>query len=587
MIALGAAHPTSPPLTPTRFVLQTMILPTPDGSDGSPGVLGCVPTDVDLAGGNRSCTVNCSIPARRRRLQHEGVAGLDNGAVAGVQRLLCPVCPHHPVLPYLPWLPAIHAVWRHLAVVAEDDDFHLLVEGDAPLHSAAAHVASLAAGALADRERLDADGVSELNDLRVREARVSHVRMYTIRAVEVRTRTGAPAHGLVVLVAFVAKRHVVHSPLSTGHNAERAIQRVRHHLRRFYVARNHGGGRDWVQHASLGDDDVQSLEASLVHGNVVVHQGAEHIHHRRAAHGARRVEVVGKLRGSACEVDHGRARRLIDRDLDRDPGTAVGLICELTWLQRVYGAPHGLLRIVLHVAHVRLRGWQGELIDHLAQLRYPLVVARNLRPDVGEVCIRVACRVWPGSEQLAELLLAEGALVHELEVVDEHSLLINRFGLGRHGSGRDTADVALVPAGPDVEYDLTPCVIEYGRHHSHVREMRPAVVWVVEHVYIARLDGALVVVDHCADGFSHGAQVHRHVRCVGNELPFGVEYGAREVKALFHVDAERRVLKGEAHLLRDAHEEVVENLEVDGVTRRTDGHLALQGHDALDHQAAR
>ena len=53
--------------------------------------------------------------------------------------------------------------------------------------------------------------------------------------------------------------------------------------------------------------------------------------------------------------------------------------------------------------------------------------------------------------------------------------------------------------------------------------MRAAVIGVIEHKYIARLHAAMVVLDHGLDALAHGAQMHRHVRGVGNQMPLGTE----------------------------------------------------------------
>ena len=88
--------------------------------------------------------------------------------------------------------------------------------------------------------------------------------------------------------------------------------------------------------------------------------------------------------------------------------------------------------------------------------------------------------------------------------------------------------------------------------------------------------------DHRLDRFAHAAQVHRHVRRVGDQLAGGAEQRAGEVQPLLDVHRVGGVLQPQAHLLGDVHEQVVEHLQhhrvglgADGMARDTRTH-ALQ-----------
>ena len=61
-------------------------------------------------------------------------------------------------------------------------------------------------------------------------------------------------------------------------------------------------------------------------------------------------------------------------------------------------------------------------------------------------------------------------------------------------------------------------LFEHRRNHGDIRQMRAAVVWRVEHVYVARLHLAAVLAYHRADGFAHRAQMDWHVRGVRDQL---------------------------------------------------------------------
>jgi hypothetical protein len=89
-------------------------------------------------------------------------------------------------------------------------------------------------------------------------------------------------------------------------------------------------------------------------------------------------------------------------------------------------------------------------------------------------------------------------------------------------------------------------------------------VGIVQHVHIARLEARVALHDR-ADRFAHRAQVHRHVRRVGDQGSAGIEQRAAEIQPLLDVDRVGRVLQAQTHLLGDVHEQVVEHLEHDGI----------------------
>jgi hypothetical protein len=154
-----------------------------------------------------------------------------------------------------------------------------------------------------------------------------------ISTVEVRPGTGAAADRLVILIALVAEGEVVHGSLGGAHEAERAIERVGDDLRRLDVAGDDSRRIARAQHAAGGNDDLERLQAALVHGDVVVHQRAEDIEHGRLAHRRGRVEVAVLLRRGAREIDDGAAGLTIDVDAHLDDGTVVELVGEAAGLE--------------------------------------------------------------------------------------------------------------------------------------------------------------------------------------------------------------------------------------------------------------
>ena len=100
-----------------------------------------------------------------------------------------------------------------------------------------------------------------------------------------------------------------------------------------------------------------------------------------------------------------------------------------------------------------------------------------------------------------------------------------------------------------------------------VWQVRAAVVGIVQHIHIAGLHLASIFTDDGLDAFTHGTQVHGHVRRIGNQITSGVKQSATEVKALFDVHRVGGVLQLQSHLLGDVHEEIVEDLQQYRVNR--------------------
>ena len=91
--------------------------------------------------------------------------------------------------------------------------------------------------------------------------------------------------------------------------------------------------------------------------------------------------------------------------------------------------------------------------------------------------------------------------------------------------------------------------------------MRSTVVGRVDQVRVARTQVPAVGLHHRRDARAHRAQVHRHVRRVGNQLRLRVEDCTGEVEPLLDVYRAGGLLKHDAHLFGDMHEEPVHHLE--------------------------
>ncbi len=226
---------------------------------------------------------------------------------------------------------------------------------------------------------------------------------------------------------------------------------------------------------------------------------------------------------------------------------------------------HALLRVVLHVAHVGAHDVEAEVLDHAVELGFALGVGCNLRLEVGDVLVRLACRVLRAREQRARLGFEEAASLHQFDVVDIDAFLGDGGGARRHRAGREPADVLVVAAARDVEQHLSAGGVEHRRHHGDVGQMRAAVVRRVQHVGIARAHLGSAQADDGLDRAVHGTEVDGQMRRVGDERALGIEHRAREVEPLLDVDRLRRVAQRFPHLLGDRHEQVVEHLEQDGI----------------------
>ena len=256
----------------------------------------------------------------------------------------------------------------------------------------------------------------------------------------------------------------------------------------------------------------------------------------------------------------------VDRDLDLDHLAGVGRVFVFGAVrQALQHAAHALGGIVLDMAHIGLDHVEPEMRDHLAQLGDALLVGGDLRLEVGDVLVRVAGRVGVVGQERVQLLLLELAALDDAEIVDQHAFLVDRGGERRHRAGRRAADIGMMAARGDVEEDFLAGVVEHRRHHRDVGQMRAAIIGRVEREDVAGMDVARIEADDGLDRAVHRAEMHRHVRRVGDQRAGAVEDRAGEIQPLLDVDRIGGVLQRHAHLLGDRHEEVVEHFQHDRV----------------------
>ena len=262
----------------------------------------------------------------------------------------------------------------------------------------------------------------------------------------------------------------------------------------------------------------------------------------------------------------------VDRDPDPDHLAGVGRVFIFGAVgQALEHAAHAFGGIVLDMAHIGLDHVEPEMRDHLLQFRHALFVGGDLRLEVGDVLLRVARRPGVVGQKLVQLGLAEFSALDEAEIVDQHALLVDRRRERRHRARGGAADVGMVAARGDPEQDLFRGLIKHRRHHRDVGQMGAAIIRSVQRKDVAGMDVALVEPDDRLDGPVHRAEMHRHVRRVGDERAVAVEHGAGEVEPLLDVDRIGGVLQRHPHLLGNRHEQVVEDLEHDRVGGGAEG----------------
>ena len=99
---------------------------------------------------------------------------------------------------------------------------------------------------------------------------------------------------------------------------------------------------------------------------------------------------------------------------------------------------------------------------------------------------------------------------------------------------------------------------EDGHDHGYIRQMGATIVRRVEHIGIAGQHSASVAaaaLQHGAHALAHRAEMHRHVRRIGNQMALAVEHGTGEVEPFADVHRAGAELQRGAHFLGNRHEQ--------------------------------
>ena len=408
------------------------------------------------------------------------------------------------------------------------------------------HAVAAAPHTIAARSRPHAEPFQQhrepvLEDLRIGQPAVGHVRLHRAGPVRRGARARPAGDRLVILMAVVAEREIVHRALRSRQHAQRAVQRIRHHLARLDIAGHHRRGKARRQHRSLRQHDRHAPQAAVVHRDRPAHQRAEHIHDGGPRDRSRRVEIGRLLIAGPGEI-HGRGpRRAVDPHRDAHHRAAIHRIGEPALGQIGDQRLHRRIRIGLHMLHIGRHGGQAVRRHQRVQPGAAARAGGDLRPQVGDVAIRIARRPRPARQQRPHRGFAEAPLVHHQHVVEQHAFLQHAGAARRHRSGARSADIGMMPARRDEEIGHRAAAV--GKHRQddgQVGQMRAPRIGRVQRIDVAAPDPAPVgraaaIGQDRADAVAHRSQMHRNMRRVGDQIAGGVEQRARKIQPLADV----------------------------------------------------
>jgi len=111
------------------------------------------------------------------------------------------------------------------------------------------------------------------------------------------------------------------------------------------------------------------------------------------------------------------------------------------------------------------------------------------------------------------------------------------------------------------EQDFTLRIVKHRRADCDIGEMRAPIVGSINRIDVAGPNAAFVLANDRFNGAIHGAEMHRHVRRIGDQRAFAVKDRTGEIQALLDVDRIGGVLQRDPHLFSNRHEQIVEHFE--------------------------
>src|ERR1051326_6495167 len=160
--------------------------------------------------GSALALLRIAIAAGRRGLDHDRFARPDAGRIAAFEALHAAIAAPNPVLADLSWLAAGEPERPHPAMARQDGAIHFFQEPDGAAHAVARVPLPAPARSRPHVEILEQHRIAELQHLGIGQARVGHVGVDRVGAVEARPRRGARADRLVILIFVVAEIEIVY-----------------------------------------------------------------------------------------------------------------------------------------------------------------------------------------------------------------------------------------------------------------------------------------------------------------------------------------------------------------------------------------
>jgi len=329
-------------------------------------------------------------------------------------------------------------------------------------------------------------------------------------------------------------------------------------LRHFGVARDHGGGGARVEHGPFGHLDRQWRQTPLIQRDVFTHQRTKHIEHNGARNRQGRIEITLLLWRGSGEIDDGGAGAAIDRDGHLDLRTAVHWIGEGAVREAINHGAHRGFCIVLDMLHIGGDSGRAVARHHPHQGAFSGLIGGNLRLKIGDVLVNITSRVAASGQDCAQMRLLEHTAFEQARALDHDAFIFEAATVGRHRAGGPPTDIGMMPARTEPKRGFT--VQKHRRNHSDIGQMRAATIGRVEHEGVA-LRHIRVEPHDGLDAVGHRPQMHRNMRCIGDQMALRVKDGAREIEALFDVHRPCGVGQGRTHLIRHGHEQIRHDFE--------------------------
>ena len=127
-------------------------------------------------------------------------------------------------------------------------------------------------------------------------------------------------------------------------------------------------------------------------------------------------------------------------------------------------------------------------------------------------------------------------------------------------------------------------IVINGCDDGKIRQVSAAAIRGVDKVGDTRPHGFGAMPDHALHTLAHGPQVHRHVRCIRHQFTLRIKDRAGEIQTFLDVYGVTGILQGRAHLLRNRHKQIVEDLQADRIYLRAHRGHSRERRSSCQHQ---